>query len=163
MAKAKEDKPKKLTESQKKLCWNYVIEGMTQKEAYMEAYPNCGSEYQAQVNASKTLAKPHVKEYCEELRSTMLKTSMLNAQLVTAELMNIAFDPKVSTANRLKALDKLAKVCGMYEENKTIDIRMINVGIIEDDRPQAPLLEDNNNGQVISAPFVNIVDEDEDD
>ena len=91
----------------------------------------------------------------------MLKTSMLNAQLITAELMNIAFDPKVSTANRLKALDKLAKVCGMYEENKTIDIRMINVGIIEDDRPQPPQLEDNNNGQVISAPFVNIVDEDD--
>ena len=158
---AKDEKERKLTEAQKKLCWNYVIEGMTQKEAYLEAYPNCGSEYQAQVNASKTLAKPHVKAYCEELRATMLKTSMLNAQLVTAELMNIAFDPKVSTANRLKALDKLAKVCGMYEENKTIDIRMINVGIIEDDRPQPPQLEDNNNGQVISAPFVSITDDDD--
>lgn len=156
MTKPKEDKPKKLTESQKKLCWNYVIEGMTQKEAYMDAYPNCGSEYQAQCNASKTLSKPHIREYCEELRDTMLKTSMLNAQLITSELMKIAFDEKVSTANRLKALDKLARVCGMYEENKTIDIRMINVGIVEDDKPR---LEDNKDGQILSAPFVTIEDE----
>lgn len=147
---------KTLTDSQKKLCWNIVVEGMTQKEAYMDAYPNCGSEYQAQCNASKTLSKPHVKAYCDELRDTMLKTSMLNAQLVTSELMKIAFDEKVSTANRLKALDKLARVCGMYEENKTIDIRMINVGIVEDDKPR---LEDNRDGQIVSAPFVTIEDE----
>ena len=147
---------KRLTDSQKKLCWNIVVEGMTQKEAYMDAYPNCGSEYQAQCNASKTLSKPHVRAYCDELRDTMLKTSMLNAQLVTSELMKIAFDDKVSTANRLKALDKLARVCGMYEENKTIDIRMINVGIVEDDKPK---LEDNRDGQIVSAPFVTIEDE----
>ena len=152
-----EKKPARLTDSQKKLCWNIVVEGMTQKEAYMDAYPNCGSEYQAQCNASKTLSKPHVKAYCDELRDTMLKTSMLNAQLVTSELMKIAFDEKVSTANRLKALDKLARVCGMYEENKTIDIRMINVGIVEDDKPR---LEDNRDGQIVSAPFVTIEDED---
>ncbi len=152
-----EKKTTRLTDSQKKLCWNIVIEGMTQKEAYMDAYPNCGSEYQAQCNASKTLSKPHVKAYCDELRGTMLKTSMLNAQLVTSELMRIAFDEKVSTANRLKALDKLARVCGMYEENKTIDIRMINVGIVEDDTPK---LEDNMDGQIVSAPFVTIDDED---
>ncbi len=151
------EKKTRLTDSQKKLCWNIVVEGMTQKEAYMDAYPNCGSEYQAQCNASKTLSKPHVREYCDELRDTMLKTSMLNAQLVTSELMKIAFDDKVSTANRLKALDKLARVCGMYEENKTIDIRMINVGIVEDDTPK---LEDNNDGQIVSAPFVTIDDED---
>ena len=150
------EKKARLTDSQKKLCWNIVVEGMTQKEAYMDAYPNCGSEYQAQCNASKTLSKPHVKAYCDELRDTMLKTSMLNAQLVTSELMKIAFDEKVSTANRLKALDKLARVCGMYEENKTIDIRMINVGIVEDDKPR---LEDNKDGQILSAPFVTIEDE----
>ena len=150
------EKKTKLTDSQKKLCWNIVVEGMTQKEAYMDAYPNCGSEYQAQCNASKTLSKPHVKAYCDELRETMLKTSMLNAQLVTSELMKIAFDEKVSTANRLKALDKLARVCGMYEENKTIDIRMINVGIVEDDTPR---LEDNKDGQIVSAPFVTIEDD----
>ena len=151
------EKKTRLTDSQKKLCWNIVVEGMTQKEAYMDAYPNCGSEYQAQCNASKTLSKPHVKEYCDELRDTMLKTSMLNSQLITSELMKIAFDEKVSTANRLKALDKLARVCGMYEENKTIDIRMINVGIVEDDTPK---LEDNRDGQIVSAPFVTIDDED---
>ncbi len=151
------EKKTRLTDSQKKLCWNIVVEGMTQKEAYLDAYPSCGSEYQAQCNASKTLSKPHVKEYCDELRDTMLKTSMLNAQLVTSELMKIAFDEKVSTANRLKALDKLARVCGMYEENKTIDIRMINVGIVEDDKPK---LEDNHDGQIVSAPFVTIDDED---
>ncbi len=150
------ERKKNLTDSQKKLCWNIVVEGMTQKEAYMDAYPNCGSEYQAQCNASKTLSKPHIRDYCEELRDTMLKTSMLNAQLVTSELMKIAFDEKVSTANRLKALDKLARVCGMYEENKTIDIRMINVGIVEDDKPR---LEDNKDGQILSAPFVTIEDE----
>ena len=150
------EKKTKLTEGQKKLCWNVVVEGLTQKEAYMDAYPNCGSEYQAQCNASKTLSKPHVRAYCDELKETMLKTSMLNAQLVTSELMKIAFDEKVSTANRLKALDKLARVCGMYEENKTIDIRMINVGIVEDDKPR---LEDNNDGQIVSAPFVTREDE----
>ncbi len=152
-----EKKATRLTDSQKKLCWNIVVEGMTQKEAYLDAYPGCGSEYQAQCNASKTLSKPHVKAYCDELRDTMLKTSMLNSQLVTSELMKIAFDEKVSTANRLKALDKLARVCGMYEENKTIDIRMMNVGIVEDDTPK---LEDNKDGQIVSAPFVTIDDED---
>ena len=165
MAKKKDDKEKttRLTEQQKRLCWNVVVLSMTQTEAYKDAYPNYGTDKNAQVNASKTLAKPHVRAYCEELKAMMLQTSMLNAQLVTAELMRLAFDESVSVANRIKCLDRLAKIVGMYhDETKEVNLKLIQVGLTDENGKDLPKLEDNDNGRIMGGNFVEIEDDDDD-
>ena len=80
--------------------------------------------------------------------------------------MQLAFGENTSDAIRLKALDKLAKIQGLYSQEINVTHSVIQVGIVDDDTPK---LENNNNGQIIGAsyqeiePCVIIDDEDEDD
>ena len=161
--KKKETAKDKLNDQQALFCHLYILEGKTAKEAYMTAFPE-SSERSAPPNASRLLSKPRIKAYCEELLERQKETLDISDKLILNGIMQLAFGEDVSDAIRLKALDKLAKIQGLYSQEINVTHSVIQVGIVDDDTPK---LENNNNGQIIGAsyqeiePCVIIDDEDE--
>ena len=160
--KKKETAKDKLNENQALFCHLYILEGKTAKEAYMQAFPE-SSERSASPNASRLLSKPHIKAYCEELLERQKETLDISDKLILNGIMQLAFGEDVSDAIRLKALDKLAKIQGLYSQEINVTHSVIQVGIVDDDTPK---LENNNNGQIIGASYQEIepcviIDEDE--
>ena len=160
--KKKETAKDKLNENQALFCHLYILEGKTAKEAYMQAFPE-SSERSAPPNASRLLSQPHIKAYCEGLLERQKETLDISDKLILNGIMQLAFGEDVSDAIRLKALDKLAKIQGLYSQEINVTHSVIQVGIVDDDTPK---LENNNNGQIIGASYQEIepcviIDEDE--
>ena len=150
--KKKETAKDKLNDQQALFCHLYILEGKTAKEAYMTAFPE-SSERSAPPNASRLLSKPHIKAYCEELLERQKETLDISDKLILNGIMQLAFGEDVSDAIRLKALDKLAKIQGLYSQEINVTHSVIQVGIVDDDTPK---LENNNNGQIIGASYQEI-------
>ena len=151
-------KERGLNEQMEIFCYEYIINDRSQKEAYMIAYPNC-SERSAECNASRLCAKPEIQAEIDRLLKELQKSVELNEKMITRAIMDIAFDQRVSPANRLKALDKLAKIEGMYEQTTTVQHQIIKIDIVDDGHDPVPQLEDNDNGNIISAPFTEVEEE----
>lgn len=136
----------------------YIVEDMTQVEAYKLAYPNCGNnEKQIAANASRLYSKSHIKQYCNYLLDDMSKSVELNAKTIINGFMSIAFGEDSSDANKIKALENLAKIKGLFKEEKTVTHQVIKVDVVEEehDRLEAP------NDNIVAAGCVIIDDEEE--
>lgn len=128
----KADIAKKLNKEQKLFCYYYIVDDKSMKDAYKLAYPNCGSDAQASANASRLYAKPHIKEYCNMLLEDLSKSVELNAKTIVNGFMQIAFGEDSTDANKLKALENLAKMKGLFKEEKTVTHQVIKIDVVDD-------------------------------
>ena len=152
----KADIAKKLNKEQKLFCYYYIVDDKSMKDAYKLAYPNCGSDAQASANASRLYAKPHIKEYCNMLLEDLSKSVELNAKTIVNGFMQIAFGEDSTDANKLKALENLAKMKGLFKEEKTVTHQVIKIDVVEE---QEKLEEPNDN--VVPSGCVILEDDEE--
>ena len=138
----KSDITKKLNKEQKLFCYLYIVEDYSMRDAYKMAYPNCGSDAQASANASRLYSKPHIKEYCNMLLEDLSKSVGLNAKTIVNGFMQIAFGDDSTDANKLKALENLAKMKGLFKEEKTVTHQVIKIDVV-DDKEQLEAPDDN--------------------
>ena len=152
----KADITKKLNKEQKLFCYYYIVDDKSMKDAYKLAYPNCGSDAQASANASRLYAKPHVKEYCNMLLEDLSKSVELNAKTIVNGFMQIAFGEDSTDANKLKALENLAKMKGLFKEEKTVTHQVIKIDVVDDkEQLEAP------NDNVVPSGCVILEDDEE--
>ena len=152
----KADIAKKLNKEQKLFCYYYIVDDKSMKDAYKLAYPNCGSDAQASANASRLYAKPHIKEYCNMLLEDLSKSVELNAKTIVNGFMQIAFGEDSTDANKLKALENLAKMKGLFKEEKTVTHQVIKIDVVDE---QEKLEEPNDN--VVPSGCVILEDDEE--
>ena len=152
----KADIAKKLNKEQKLFCYYYIVDDKSMKEAYKLAYPNCGSDAQASANASRLYAKPHIKEYCNMLLEDLSKSVELNAKTIVNGFMQIAFGEDSTDANKLKALEILAKMKCLFKEEKTVTHQVIKIDVVDD---KEQLEEPNDN--VVPSGCVILEDDEE--
>ena len=152
----KADIAKKLNKEQKLFCYYYIVDDKSMKDAYKLAYPNCGSDAQASANASRLYAKPHIKEYCNMLLEDLSKSVELNAKTIVNGFMQIAFGEDSTDANKLKALENLAKMKGLFKEEKTVTHQVIKIDVVDDkEQLEAP------NDDVVPSGCVILEDDEE--
>ena len=152
----KSDITKKLNKEQKLFCYLYIVEDYSMRDAYKMAYPNCGSDAQASANASRLYAKPHIKEYCNMLLEDLSKSVELNAKTIVNGFMQIAFGDDSTDANKLKALENLAKMKGLFKEEKTVTHQVIKIDVVDDkEQLEAP------NDNVVPSGCVILEDDEE--
>ena len=134
---------------------------MSLKDAYRNAYPQKEgvSDKQVSANASRLYSKSHIKEYCEYLLEDMSKSIELTSKSIINGFMQIAFGDDSSDNNKIKALENLAKIKGLYKEEKTITHQVIKIDI-EEDEDDVPKIEEPNEN-VIPAGCVVVEEEDE--
>jgi hypothetical protein len=160
--KKKSLKERKLNEQQELFCYYYIIEDKSQYESYCLAYPNNKDKPRSQVeaNACKLASKPHIQAECDRLLRELQAGFELNEKMIVKGIMDIAFN-SVSDSTRLKALDKLAKIQGMYDNETTITHQVIRIDVVDDSPKmlgqEPPALE------ILPTAYVEIVDEDEEE
>lgn len=134
---------------------------MSLKDAYRNAYPQKEgvSDKQVCANASRLYSKPKIKEYCEYLLEDMSKSIELTSKSIINGFMQIAFGDESSDNNKIKALEALAKIKGLYKEEKKVTHQIIKIDIEEDEDDVLKIEEPNEN--VIPAGCVVVEEEDE--
>lgn len=94
-----------------------IANGLTNTEAYKQAYHVGDDLYDDKVNAYKTLKRnPKIMERVNQLRRQAEEQAILDRQARQALLTNFALDETVSNSDRLSAIDKLNKMSGDYSE-----------------------------------------------
>ena len=89
----------------------------------------------------------------------MSKSIELTSKSIINGFMQIAFGDESTDSNKLKALEQLAKIKGLYKEEKTITHQVIKIDI-EEDEDDVPKIEEPNEN-VIPAGCVVVEEEDE--
>lgn len=123
-----------LTDKQEQFCRN-IIEGMSQADAYRQAYPNIKmSDKTIQENACRLAKNPKVRARVKELRDDLAKPTIMSAQerleLLTriakgeepekvAQVINgeiVIQDFPASLRTRKDAIDIMNKMTGEYTQ-----------------------------------------------
>ena len=124
---AEEPSRRRLTDKQEKFVQN-VLSGMTQVEAYRDAYPGGrSSDAVVSKNASALLKKPHVQSRYEELLEKVRKEGerrgVMTAAEVLEELSRIAAgeNPEAKVSDQLKALELLGKNHALFTDRHELD------------------------------------------
>ena len=93
-----------------------LVKGNSQRQAYIEAYPNAAKwkENAVDSQASKILKNPKVFQRYEELMKKAEDESILTAVERKRWLTSVIKGEKITTADKLKALDLLNKMDGQY-------------------------------------------------
>ena len=137
-----------LTDKQERFCQN-IIEGMSQADAYRQAYPNNNmADKTIQENACRLAKNPKVKARIKELRDQLAKPTIMTAQerleyltrvikgeepekeahFVEGEL--VEFDVPSSIKTRLNALDIMNKMQGEYVQKVEAEVtNAVNIHI----------------------------------
>lgn len=125
---------KKLTDKQKKFCEEWLFE-FNGTKAYRAAYPDVKSDNAAAVGASKLLRNAKIQEYIQELKDNVGELAGLSKLGVLEELKKVILEKnteKVSTRDKLKALEVVNKMLGFNEaEKQTITSKreIVNVNL----------------------------------
>lgn len=101
---------KELNRKQKAFCERYIVD-FNGTRSYMDVY-GTEDEKTAGIMASRTLKKPHIRLYIQQLLKEKVSED-LTPDRILYELMSIAFDHEVPYSERLKALQHLSKLMGM--------------------------------------------------
>lgn len=142
-----------LTDKQEQFCRN-IIEGMSQADAYRNAYPNIRmADKTIQENACRLAKKDAVKARIKELRDALAKPSIMSAQerleyltrvingeqgekmvqVVDGEPIEV--DVPTSLKNKLSAIDIMNKMQGEYVQKVEAEVTNavnINIELVED-------------------------------
>ena len=110
-----------LTAKQERFVQN-IIKGMTQRDAYKDAY-NAKNMKDATIDteACLLLKDPKVSKRYQEILKEMEKTAVMTALEKRLLLKEMVFDKKNSMSDRLKALDIDNKMSGEYIDNLKIE------------------------------------------
>ena len=102
-----------------------IIEGNSQAEAYRSAY-SCKnmSDNSIYVNASKLMSDAKVALRIKELRNELAKPSIKSAQERMEWLTQLIDNDEENTGEKLKAIDILNKMDGLYVQKFSGDIKM---------------------------------------
>ena len=137
-----------LTDKQEQFCRN-IIEGMSQADAYRNAYPNNKmADKTIQENACRLARKDAVKARIKELRDQLAKPTIMTAQerleyltrvingeqgermvqVVDGEPIEV--DVPTSLKNKLNAIDIMNKMQGEYVQKVEAEVtNAININI----------------------------------
>lgn len=131
-----------LTKKQEEFVQN-ILNGMSNIDAYKGAY-SCKnmSDNAISVEASRLLQNPKVSLRFEELRSEMVKPTIMNAQerleflskVVSGEILDGEFEAKIDS--KLKAIDLMNKMSGEYVQKIEADVNnevTITVELVDDE------------------------------
>ena len=137
-----------LTDKQERFCQN-IIEGMSQADAYRQAYPNNNmADKTIQENACRLAKNPKVKARIKELRDNLAKPSIMTAQdrlefltrVINGEQGEkeiqvidgepIEIDVPTSLKNKLNAIDIMNKMQGEYVQKVEAEVtNAVNIHI----------------------------------
>ena len=102
----------KLKPKQARFCREYIENGGNATQAAISAgyAPKAAAQ-----TGNENLRKPHIAEYIRELTDARDKSSGITAEWVRQQIAQIAQKEDAKDQDRLKALDMLAKMLGLYE------------------------------------------------
>ncbi len=104
---------KKLSPKQKRFCEEYLVDLNATQAAIRAGY----SKKSAYSIGEENLKKPKIRNYLCELLTLRCIRTQVTSDKVIKELRKVAFAKKdVTTRDRLKALDILAKHVGLFDK-----------------------------------------------
>lgn len=113
-----------LTEKQEKFIQG-IIEGMSQADAYRSAYSTKNmSDNAIYREASLLVDNPKVAQRLKELRDKLAKPSIKTAQERMEWLTQLIDNAEEGTSEKLKAIDILNKMDGLYVQRISGEIKM---------------------------------------
>ena len=118
----------KLTAKQELFCKEYTIDRNASAAAIRAGYAKAS----AKEIGCENLTKPHIAERIKALDSPMAKKLEVSREMVLKMMLDIAQDGEAES-NRIKAIDMLGKVVGVYE---TDNMQQSNVQAIQVYLPQ---------------------------
>lgn len=114
-----------MNNQQKVFCREYVKNGQNGTKAYMIAYPD-SSEESARRQASRLLTNVDIQKYIQQLQSKTEDKAIMSIQDRMKWLTDLVNSKKEkSISNKLKALEILNKMDGVYTQNVAIKGDMI--------------------------------------
>ena len=109
-----------MNNQQKVFCREYIKNGNNGTRAYMIAYPD-SSEESARRQASRLLTNVDIQKYIEQLQSKTEDKAIMSIQERMQWLTNLINSKREkSVSNKLKALEILNKMDGVYTQNVSI-------------------------------------------
>ena len=102
-----------MTERQENFCLEYAKSGNA-TQAYMAAGYSCKDAKSAAVTASRMLRKVNVRQRIEELRAQIKSEKILSIEQRKEILTSIASDSESTKQDKVKAIDTLNKMDGVY-------------------------------------------------
>lgn len=103
-----------LTAKQEKFCQN-IVKGMTQVDAYRDAYNTSKSaDKTVHENACRLAADSKIVARVNELRKQIATDSIMSAQERLEWLTNLVHDSVTNTDAKLRALEIMNKMTGEY-------------------------------------------------
>ena len=123
-----------LTRKEKAFCELYALENYSAVRAYEKAY---GCEYStAAAQSCRTIRRPQVKEYIEQLQREAWEAACITAEKVGMKLAEMAFaakdDENYTPSIQLKAMDLLQKQMGLQHQKIEAEVNTdINITIEE--------------------------------
>ena len=109
-----------MNNQQKVFCREYVKNGNNGTKAYMIAYPD-SSEESARRQASRLLTNVDIQKYLQQLQSKTEDKAIMSIQDRMKWLTDLIISKKEKcVSNKLKALEILNKMDGVYTQNVAI-------------------------------------------
>ena len=109
----------RLTAKQEKFCREYASSGNAVK-SYLSAYSKGNSYSAAGSEASKLLKNPRIRARLKELYETQNAEKIMQAEEIQTTLTEIARTGSIK--DRLKAIDILCKMGGLYISKQELEI-----------------------------------------
>lgn len=121
-----------LTNKQEHFARLIALEGLNQSEAYRQAYDT--SNYLPSTvteDASRLAANSNVLARIQELKASLQAEAVTNATSLVRELLTVGNvkvpAEHVRAADKVAALDKVAKILGLYKDNDEIRQRPVAI------------------------------------
>lgn len=125
-----------LTAKQEKFVQN-IIEGMSQADAYRNAYSTKRMSDNAIYREASVLMTNHkISQRLQELRTQMMNPSIMTAQKRLEWLTGVIQDEDESTSDKLKAIDIMNKMQGEYVQKIEAEVTkevIINIELTDDE------------------------------
>ena len=115
----------KLTPKEEMFCTLVVVEGLSQRQAYREAYGTKATDQSVEVSASRLSWKAKILLRSQELRTALVSPSIADRKERMELWSDIARDGGEKTADRLRATELLGKAQGDFverTENKSLNV-----------------------------------------
>ena len=120
----------RLTVKQEKFCREYARSGNA-VQSYISAYEKNNSYSAAGVESHRLLKNPKVKARLQELYKTQNAEKIMQAEEIQTTLTEIARTGSIK--DRLKAIDILCKMGGLYISKQELEITNAIPIVIKDD------------------------------
>ena len=108
-----------------------IIKGMTQADAYRNAY-NCKRMTDKCIHeeASKLMTNPKISQRVQELRDQIDKSNIMTAQKRLEWLTELINNNEETTTDKLKAIDIMNKMQGEYVQKVQAEVtNAVNISI----------------------------------